>query len=181
MADELSSVQDYRDWLAHNLYGWLQWRSANARDHPHDRRNLRVVEVLLAATYEVEALPDDDPKLGLIVCLRKAGDEAVERFLDEEHYLLARHGFAFDGTQTTGELLRALVKAADDAVLASTWRFAGVAVADVAQPSRALNSSTVLQSDQISARCPVESRGLMVPRRRGYRFTHTVAGLSPSP
>ncbi len=51
--------------------------------------------------------------------LYEAGDEAVGDFLEEEYYIITRHGFGDDATQTTDELLTALATAADDAVLSS--------------------------------------------------------------
>ena len=61
-------------------------------------------EALLAAARDITALPDDDRKLGRIVCLRKAGDDAVDRFLEEASVIVAHHGFAPDGTKTTAKL-----------------------------------------------------------------------------
>ena len=76
-------------------------------------------QALLAAARDVAALPDDDRKLGRIVCLHKAGDDAVDRFLEQASYIIARHGIVFDGTETTGDLLAALIAATDDAALLS--------------------------------------------------------------
>jgi hypothetical protein len=119
MAGELGSVCDYRDWLVGNLDGWRVWRSAHLKEHPGDHRDLQSIEALYVGARDVEALRDDDPRLARIVCLDKAGENAVDNFLEEEHYILARHGFALDGTQTTDGLLSALAKAADDAALLS--------------------------------------------------------------
>lgn len=54
-----------------------------------------------------------------LVRLYEVGDEAVGNFLEEEHYIITRHGFGDDATQTTDELLSALVGAADGAVLSA--------------------------------------------------------------
>lgn len=119
MAGELSSVRDCRDWLEQSLCVWLQWRCSQSREHPDDRLDLGSAQALLAAARDVAALPDDDRKLGRIVCLHKAGDDAVDRFLEQASYIIARHGIVFDGTETTGDLLAALIAATDDAVLLS--------------------------------------------------------------
>ena len=65
------------------------------------------------------ALPDDDPRLLHLAHVWNAGDGALREFLEQECRILIRHGFNSAGTQTTGGLLSALVKVADDAVLIS--------------------------------------------------------------
>jgi len=90
-----------------------------AQEYPKDERNDRSAEALGAAAREVSLLPDDDPRLRRLVRLYEVGDEAVGDFLEEEHYIIVRHGFGPDATQTTNELLIALMRAADDAVLSS--------------------------------------------------------------
>ena len=119
MAGELSSVSNCRDWLAQTLCAWLQWRAAQAKEHPDDRLDLGSAEALMAAARDIAALPDDDRKLGRIVCLRKAGDDAVDRFLEEANVIVAHHALAPDGTKTTADLLAALIEATDDAVMLS--------------------------------------------------------------
>lgn len=119
MAAEFSGVRAYRDWLVQSLYGWLQWRGANAADEPGDEGNLESARALYVAARGVEALPDDDPRLVRLASLYAADDQAVHEFLEEECVIIARHGFGAAGTQTTNELLSALVRAADAAVLLS--------------------------------------------------------------
>ncbi len=119
MAAEVSGVRAYRDWLVQSLYGWLQWRGANAADEPGDERNLESARALYVAARAVEALPDDDPRLMRLASLYAADDQAVHEFLEEECVIVAGHGFGAAGTQTTNELLSALVRAADAAVLLS--------------------------------------------------------------
>jgi hypothetical protein len=119
MAAELIGIRAYRDWLVQSLYGWLEWRGANAADQPGDPRNLQSAKALYAAIRSVEALSDDDPRLVRLAGLYAADDQAVHEFLEEECLLIARHGFGAAGTQTTDQLLAALVGAAADAVLLS--------------------------------------------------------------
>ena len=119
MTAELSGSGAYLDWLVQSLYGWLEWRGANAADQPGDRRNLQSAKALYAAIRGVESLPDDDPRLVRLAALYAADEQAVHEFLEEECLIIARHGFGATGTQTTDELLSALVSAADAAVLLS--------------------------------------------------------------
>ena len=109
----------YREWLAKGLYGWLEWRAAKAEDRPADRRYVQAAKALYLAARDVMALPDDDPRLLRLARVRDAGDGALREFLEQECRIIARHGFGSAGTQTTGGLLSALVRAADDAVLLS--------------------------------------------------------------
>jgi hypothetical protein len=119
MAAELSGAVAYREWLVQSLYGWLEWRGANAADDPGDGRNLQSAKALYAAIRSVEALPGDDPRLVRLARVSATDEQAVQEFLEEECLVIARHGFGAAGTQTTDELLSALVAAADDAVLLS--------------------------------------------------------------
>jgi hypothetical protein len=119
MAPEFDLIRTYRDWLARGLYGWLEWRAAQAEDCPADRRYVQAAKALYLAARDVMALPDDDPRLLRLAHFCDAGDGAVREFLEQECRIIARHGFDSAGTQTTGGLLSALVKAADDAVLLS--------------------------------------------------------------
>jgi hypothetical protein len=116
---EVSNVRDYREQLVHSLEDSAEWRAAKAEEYPNDERNRRSAEALEAAARQVAALPDDDLRLRRLVRLYEAGDEAVGNFLEAEHYIITRHGFADDATQTTDELLSALVGAADDAVISA--------------------------------------------------------------
>lgn len=116
---EINNVRDYRDQLVHSLEDAADWRARKAEEYPKDERNDRSAEALAVAAREVAALPDDDPRLRRLVRLYEVGDEAVGDFLEEEHYIITRHGFGSDATETTDELLVALVGAADDAVLSS--------------------------------------------------------------
>jgi hypothetical protein len=119
MAPEFDLIGTYREWLARGLYSWLEWRAAKAEDRPADRRYVQAAKALYLAARDVMALPDDDPRLLRLAHLRDAGDGAVREFLEQECRIIARHGFDSAGTRTTGGLLSALVKAADDAVLLS--------------------------------------------------------------
>ena len=116
---EISNVRDYREQLVHSLEEAAQWRAGKAAEYPKDERNERSAQALDAAAREVAGLPDHDPRLRRLVRLYEAGDGAVGNFLEAEHYLITRHGFADDATQTTDELLTVLVAAADDAVLSA--------------------------------------------------------------
>jgi hypothetical protein len=116
---EIDSVRDYREQLVHSLEDAAEWRAAKAVEYPKDERNDRSAEALRVAARDVAALPDHDPRLRRLVRLYEAGDKAVGDFLEEEHYVITRHGFGDDATQTTDELLTALAGAADDAVLSS--------------------------------------------------------------
>ena len=116
---EINSVRDYREQLVHSLEDAAEWRGAKAAEYPKDERNDRSADALRAAARDVAALSDHDPRLRRLVRLYEAGDEAVGDFLEEEHYIITRHGFGDDATQTTDELLTALAGAADDAVLSS--------------------------------------------------------------
>ena len=109
----------YREWLAGGLYCWLEWRAAKAEDRPADRRYVQAAKALYRAAREVMALPDDDPRLLRMTRVWNAGDGALREFLRQECRIIACHGFGPAGTQSTGGLLSALVRAADDAVLLS--------------------------------------------------------------
>lgn len=109
----------YREWLAGSLYCWLEWRAAQAEDRPGDRRYVQAAKSLYRAARDVMALPDNDPRLLRLAHLCAAGGGALREFLEHECRIIARHGFDTAGTRTTGGLLFALVKAADDAVLLS--------------------------------------------------------------
>jgi hypothetical protein len=116
---EINNVRDYREQLVHSLEDAAEWRGAKAAEYPKDERNDCSAEALRAAARDVAALPDHDPRLRRLVRLYEAGDEAVGDFLEEENYIITRHGFGDDATQTTDDLLTALAGAADDAVLSS--------------------------------------------------------------
>jgi hypothetical protein len=116
---EINNVRDYREQLVHSLEDAAEWRAGKAADYPKDERNDRSAKSLRAAARDVAALPDHDPRLRRLVRLYEAGDEAVGDFLEEEHYIITRHGFGDDATQSTDELLTALAGAADDAVLSA--------------------------------------------------------------
>jgi hypothetical protein len=116
---EISNVRDYREQLVHSLEDSAEWRARIAEEYPNDERNARSAAALGAVARDVATLPDGDPRLRRLVRLYEAGDAAVGDFLEEEHYIIARHGFAADATQTTDELLSALVSAADEAVISS--------------------------------------------------------------
>ena len=116
---EISNVRDYREQLVHSLEEAVEWRAGKAQEYPKDGRNDRSAAALGAAAREVAALPDHDPRLRRLVRLYEVGDEAVGNFLEAEHYIITQHGFGDDATQTTDELLSALVGAADDAVLSA--------------------------------------------------------------
>jgi hypothetical protein len=116
---EINDVRDYREQLVHSLEDAAEWRASKAAEYPKDGRNDRSADALREAARDVAALPDHDPRLRRLVRLYEAGDEAVGDFLEEEYYIITRHGFGDDATQTTDELLTALATAADDAVLSS--------------------------------------------------------------
>jgi hypothetical protein len=116
---EINNVRDYREQLARSLEDAAEWRARKAKEYPNDERNSRSAEALSVAAREVAELPDHDPRLRRLVRLYEVGDEAVGDFLEEEHYIITRHGFGPDATETTDDLLTALVGAADDAVLSS--------------------------------------------------------------
>jgi hypothetical protein len=120
MTARVSVVCDYREQLAQTLEDSAKWRSRKAEQRPDDERNDQSAGALYAAARAVAALADNDPRLLRLVRLYETDDDAaVGDFLEEEHYIIARHGFDSAATQTTDELLSALVKAADDAVLSS--------------------------------------------------------------
>lgn len=115
-----SIVCDYREQLAQTLEDSAKWRSRKAEECLDRKRNDQSACALCAAARDVAALPDDDPRLLRLIRLYETDDDdAVGNFLEEEHYIIARHGFDSDATQTTDVLLSALLKAADDAVLSS--------------------------------------------------------------
>jgi len=118
---ELDSVVcDYREQLAQTLEESAEWRRRRAVERVDDERNHQSACALFAAARDVAALADRDPRLVRLVRLFETNDDAaVGDFLEEEHYIIVQHGFGCDATQTTDELLSALVKAADDAVLSS--------------------------------------------------------------
>lgn len=119
MAPEADLTGSCREWLARSLYCWLEWRAAQAEDRPADRRYVQAAKALYCAARDVMALPDDDPRLLHLAYVWNAGDGALRDFLEQECRILIRHGFDSAGTRTTGGLLSALVKVADDAVLLS--------------------------------------------------------------
>ena len=119
MPGEVGNVRDYREQLVQSLFDFVEWRACKAEDYPNDARNGQSAEALYAAAREVAAMADEDPRLLRLVRLYEAGDEAVGDFLEQEHYIIARHGFGAGATQSTDELVAALVRAADDAVISS--------------------------------------------------------------
>jgi hypothetical protein len=119
MGPEADPVRGYREWLARGLYCWLEWRAVKAEERPTDRHCLQAARALYRAARDVMALPDDDPRLLRLARLCDAGDGALREFREQECRIIACHGFGPAGTQTTGGLLAALVRAADDAVLVS--------------------------------------------------------------
>lgn len=118
MTERVGTVRECREGLAADLRDSATRRAAQAERHPDDARHERSADALDAATRDVATLADDDPRLARLARLADGGDhEAIDRFTDVRQRIVGQHGFGPAATQTTDELLSALVEAADDAVV----------------------------------------------------------------
>ena len=101
--------------LADELAFSAEWREHKAEEYPDDARNSQSAKALRTAASEVAALPDDDPRLVRLARLGENGDEdALDHYVEGRGRIIGRHGFGRYDTQTTDELLAALVKLADE-------------------------------------------------------------------
>jgi hypothetical protein len=116
-ADDLADPRKLRDQLAVNFGDSANWRGQKAAEYPDDTRNAASEVALEVAAQEVAKLPADDPRLRLLASFWETwGSADLTAYLDsyaaEEQGIISRHGFGPGATQTTGELLAALVNAA---------------------------------------------------------------------
>jgi hypothetical protein len=120
-AEELADPQILRDYLAAEFEDSANWRAMKAVEYPDDSRNETSRIALEVAAREVVPLPDDDPRLVRLAMFWQAvasddEDRILDHYLEEKSRLIGRHGFGRGATQTTSELLAALVALAIDAV-----------------------------------------------------------------
>jgi hypothetical protein len=98
--------------LIRDVEATARWRTRRQADADDPGREVRSADALTAAAVELAALPADDARLErLAQFYTEASDAAVLAFLGEQRRILSRHGY--DEPATTGELLDALVAAAD--------------------------------------------------------------------
>jgi len=111
----MSGSEGTREDLIRDLEARSRWRTQRAASHPGDDRDTRSAEALAQAARDVEAMPDDDPRLvHLAAFYAAATDKAILSFLDVQNRIMSRHGYD-SADATTDGLLAALVEAADKA------------------------------------------------------------------
>jgi len=97
--------------IVQDIESSAEWRGRKAEEYPDDARNAQSAAALELAAREVAALPDDDPRL---VRLESVEDEdTIEHYVEVKDLIIGRHGFGPGATQTTDELLAALVREVD--------------------------------------------------------------------
>jgi hypothetical protein len=112
--------EDSRFYLVQHLESSAEWRSRKAEEFPGDERNAQSAVALSAAARDVASLPDSDPRLARLDRFYKVNDEdATDALVEVESLLIGRHGFGPKATQTTGQLLEALLREADEVVVQS--------------------------------------------------------------
>ena len=115
MAEELVDFEVFREDLLEKLEAIREFRSHEAADRPGEERFGRAAEALRRSFHDVEDLPLDDVRLRTLALVALGrDDQARMHYVEQEDHLIGRHGLE-DATQTTDELLAALVAAAKGA------------------------------------------------------------------
>ncbi|HUK75977.1 MAG TPA: hypothetical protein VL117_00080 [Thermoleophilia bacterium] len=116
MTEELVDIEAYRQQLVERLESMREFRSTEAEDSAGDERIAHAAEVLRRSVHEVEALPVDDARLHALAVTAESGDDhSRSRSIELQDHMIGRHGLDDGGTQTTDELLAALMKATSGA------------------------------------------------------------------
>lgn len=103
---------DIREELVGVITHCAVWRGERAQEQPHDARNAQCAAALERAASELQALPDDDPRLARIERLvGRMDDEVAGSYMVEAGDIIARHGFGC--AARLDDLLAALVEAAE--------------------------------------------------------------------
>jgi heat shock protein HtpX len=114
MSEELIDVESFREELLQKLESMREFRTTEA-DRPDDEPYARAAETLRTSVHEIEALPLHDARLhALALAAHGHDDHARMHWLEQEDHLIGQHGLE-GATQTTDELLAALVLAAEGA------------------------------------------------------------------
>lgn len=115
MSEELVDLEAFHEELVQKLESMREFRATEATDRPDDERFARATEALRRSFHEVDALPADDARLRrLTLAAHSHDDHERMHYLEQEDHLIGRHGLE-GATQTTDELLAALVLAAEGA------------------------------------------------------------------
>lgn len=113
MTEELVDFEAFREDLLDKLESMREFRSNEAADHPDDERFARAAEALRRSFHDVDALPLDDARLRALAGAASGRDDhARMRYVEQEDHLIGRHGMD-SATQSTDELLTALMAAAE--------------------------------------------------------------------
>ncbi len=114
----MTDVPLIREMLASSCESSAHWRTGKIEQYPDDVRNRTSAVALKQAARDIAGLPDDDPRLRHLadVVAVNVGDGWSENndYAEEESRLIGRHGFGRGDTQTTDELLAALVRMASE-------------------------------------------------------------------
>jgi hypothetical protein len=112
MTEELVDIEAYRRQLVERLESMREFRSTEAEDGAGDERMARAAEALRTSVHEIDELPVDDARLHALALAAESGDDhSRSRCVELQDHVIGRHGLDDGGTQTTDELLAALMKA----------------------------------------------------------------------
>ncbi len=115
MTEEPVDIEAYRQQLVERLESMREFRASEA-EGAGDETIARAAEALRTSAHEVEALPLHDARLHALALAAESGDDhSRSRSIELQDHLIGRHGLDDGGTQTTDELLAALMAARSDA------------------------------------------------------------------
>lgn len=113
MTEELVDFEAFHEEFVQKLESMREFRSKEATDRPDDEAFARAAETLRRSFHEVDALPADDARLRALALLAGShSDHARMHYIEQEDHFIGRHGLE-GATQTTDELLAALLEAAE--------------------------------------------------------------------
>jgi hypothetical protein len=116
MTAEPVDIEAYRQQLVEKLESMREFRASEAADGAGDEGIARAAEALRRSVHEVEGLPIDDARLHALALAAESGDDhSRSRCIELQDHVIGRHGLGDGGTQTTAELLAALMAATSGA------------------------------------------------------------------